>query len=548
MRLSPCPARRRARALPALATAAVLAAAVLALIVPARPAAAGTPTAIGTVDYRPPVDAPLADLFRPPATPYGPGNRGVDYATPQGTLVRAAAGGVVVFAGQVGGSLHVVVLHDDGIRTTYSFLADIAVHRGDRVAQGQPVGTSGPSLHFGARQGDAYIDPLGLFSYVTAHRRVRLVPDDGRGLPPEAAERGALERLVRSLASQGRATAQSLAWMAANGPAAAADAVRRGVGQLDDPDLVRLAEVLALQPVSVVDPRLATIAEVAGWEQARGGCTSRATPTPGPRPGPRLAVLVGGLGSSSGHANILDLPVAALGYAAADVVQFSYRGGTSEAHAYGPTDTQADLAASAARLRALLADLAASHPGLPIDVFAHSQGGLVALLALAPAVAAVRHLVTLGTPFRGADLAAVVDGVRRLPIAAAARAAVARARPLGLDVDRPTAEQLSPKARLASGRGLPAGVRVTSIGARTDVVVPMGRTWLPGAANASVSVPGRNAHAALPGSAAAFREVALALADMAPTCESMVDAAFDAAATVAIAGPEHAADALAAGP
>jgi murein DD-endopeptidase MepM/ murein hydrolase activator NlpD len=545
MRLSSRSARRRARVLPALAPAAVLAVAVLALAVPAaRPAAAGTPTAPATVDYRPPVDAPLTDVFRPPATPYGPGNRGVDYATLQGTPVRAAAGGVVVFAGQVGGSLHVVVMHDDGIRTTYSFLADIAVHRGERVAQGQTVGTSGPTLHFGARQGDAYIDPLGLFSYATAHRRVRLVPDDGRGLPPEAAERGALEGLVRSLASRGRATAQSLAWMAADGPVAAADVVRRGVGQLDDPDLVRLAEVLALPPVSVVDPHFATMAEVAAWEQSRGGCTSRATPTPGPSPGRALAVLVGGLGSSSGHASILDLPVAALGYAGADVVQFSYRGGTAEANAYGPTDTQADLAISAAHLRALLVDLAARHPGLPIDVFAHSQGGLVALLALAPPVAAVRHLVTLGTPFRGADLAGVVDGLRRLPIAAAATAAVAQARPLGLDVGRPTAEQLSPEAQPAD-RGLPAGVRVTSIGARNDLVVPMGRTWLPGAANATVSVRGGNAHAGLPGSTAAFREVALALADRPPTCESMVDAALDAAATVVIAGSEHVADTLA---
>ena len=84
----------------------------------------------GSVRYRPPVDAPVTDPFRPPLTPYGPGNRGIEYATVPGTLVRAAADGLVVFAGPVAGALHVTVLHGDGIRTSYSFLAVIRVRRG----------------------------------------------------------------------------------------------------------------------------------------------------------------------------------------------------------------------------------------------------------------------------------------------------------------------------------------------------------------------------------------------------------------------------------
>ena len=50
--------------------------------------------------YRLPVDAPVVDGFRPPTTPYGPGNRGLEYATVAGTEVRAAAGGRVTFAGR----------------------------------------------------------------------------------------------------------------------------------------------------------------------------------------------------------------------------------------------------------------------------------------------------------------------------------------------------------------------------------------------------------------------------------------------------------------
>ena len=44
--------------------------------------------------YLPPVEAPVADPFRPPTTPYGPGNRGLEYATAPGTPVRAAADGI----------------------------------------------------------------------------------------------------------------------------------------------------------------------------------------------------------------------------------------------------------------------------------------------------------------------------------------------------------------------------------------------------------------------------------------------------------------------
>ncbi|MDQ3680626.1 MAG: M23 family metallopeptidase [Actinomycetota bacterium] len=129
------------------------------------------------VPHQPPVDGTVVDLFRPPASPFGPGNRGIDYATLPGTVVRASADGEVVFAGPVGGRLHVVVRHADGLRTSYSFLAAISVSRGDRVTAGQEVGRAGSTVHFGARRGDAYIDPLTLF-HPPGQARVHLVPDE----------------------------------------------------------------------------------------------------------------------------------------------------------------------------------------------------------------------------------------------------------------------------------------------------------------------------------------------------------------------------------
>jgi murein DD-endopeptidase MepM/ murein hydrolase activator NlpD len=112
----------------------------------------------------PPVDAPVVDGFRPPASPFGPGNRGLEYDTQPGTVVRASAGGLVVFAGPVARTLHVTVAHPGGLRTSYSLLATVDVVVGQRVAQGDRLGLAGERLHFGARRGGTYIDPATLFS------------------------------------------------------------------------------------------------------------------------------------------------------------------------------------------------------------------------------------------------------------------------------------------------------------------------------------------------------------------------------------------------
>jgi murein DD-endopeptidase MepM/ murein hydrolase activator NlpD len=130
-----------------------------------------------SVTYVPPVDAPIIDHFRPPACTWCPGNRGIDYATPPGTLVRASAGGVVTFSGSVAGDRFVVVAHADGLRTTYGYLASAVVVAGDRVVPRQLLGTAGGPLHFGVRRGDVYLDPELLFT--TERLVARLVPLDG---------------------------------------------------------------------------------------------------------------------------------------------------------------------------------------------------------------------------------------------------------------------------------------------------------------------------------------------------------------------------------
>jgi murein DD-endopeptidase MepM/ murein hydrolase activator NlpD len=75
--------------------------------------------------------------------------------------------------------LHVTVVHGDGIRTTYSYLAVIRVRRGQAVRGGEVVGLAATMLHIGARQGDTYIDPASLWGRSVGPPAVHLVPLDG---------------------------------------------------------------------------------------------------------------------------------------------------------------------------------------------------------------------------------------------------------------------------------------------------------------------------------------------------------------------------------
>src|SRR5207248_5903700 len=173
---------------------------------------------------------------------------------------------------------------------------------------------------------------------------------------------------------------------------------------------------IALQPCIEA---LAIADGVKAWNEQRGHCTPESVPTPRV-PGRHRVVLVGGLGSASGHAGVLAVPTDRLGYAPTDVMQFSYRGGTTAESPYARTDTEGDLRVSARRLRELLDRLAREDPSVPVDVIAHSQGGLVARAAIAHEVdrgdahlPPIGAIVTLASPLMGADLATDVGLMSR---------------------------------------------------------------------------------------------------------------------------------------
>src|SRR4051812_49656819 len=64
--------------------------------------------------YIPPVDAPVSEPFHVEGGHYGPGNRGIEYATSPGDAIVAAADGTVVFSGTVAGGRPATIRHDDG--------------------------------------------------------------------------------------------------------------------------------------------------------------------------------------------------------------------------------------------------------------------------------------------------------------------------------------------------------------------------------------------------------------------------------------------------
>lgn len=120
---------------------------------------------------------PVVRAFEAPASPFGPGHRGVDLSAAAGTTVLAAADGVVVYAGAVAARTLVSLQHRNGLRTTYEPVAPTvtaghAVRRGEVIGHLQPGHCASPCLHWGARRGTEYLDPLRL----VMHGRVRLLP------------------------------------------------------------------------------------------------------------------------------------------------------------------------------------------------------------------------------------------------------------------------------------------------------------------------------------------------------------------------------------
>jgi hypothetical protein len=492
---------------------------------------------IPIVEYRPPVPGPIVDRFDLPEKPWQRGNRGIDYATDPSTPVAAAANGKVVFAGPVAGALYVTVEHADGLRTSYSYLSEIHVREGQRVRGGDIVGLTRGAFHFGVRDPEGtYLDPEALLAGLL-EPRVRLVPGAEEGLDRLAESRGFADGLLDT----GVATVQYLA--------------ETGVDVLE----LSAHYTTELNPV-VRGARVAVATK--RWYDQQQDCTPGSADQPEPEER-RIAVVVSGLGTTSDSNSAWNIDTAALGYDDADVVRFSYSGGRAAGPGFDPPsrtttvgevsdeatydqdlsdipegefselDSQQSLSASADRLGELLQMVAAAEPGVPIDVLAHSQGGVVARLGVVEAgrdgtlPPGVENLVTIGSPHQGAPLATTIVATGQSP---GGRLGLDAVRGTGLagplDHRLPAVPQLSETSDvLAEMRSIPIpeGVRFTSLGGSGDLTVP-GTATADDQADAHrliLTPPTPGAHGDLTEMPETTREIALAVAGMGPTCQSI---------------------------
>ena len=450
-----------------------------------------------------PVPGALVRPFDPPASRFGAGHLGVDFAAPPGTPVRAAGPGVVSYAGTIAGSRHVVIAHAGNLRTSYSFLASIAVRRGATVHAGEVVGTTGGTggghdgrvLHVGLRSGDTYLDPMTLFGPPDLTAIVHLAPTS---VPPHPARAAAERRsLLAGLAGGARVVVH--------------------VG--------RAALEAGSRALATAYPTEAALARgVRDWITQRRSCDPHAWPADGDGgSGHRVMVVAGIESSMTGGVPPLSLPVARLGYRPDEVTYFSYApvGGD-----YAASDTEGPIMGAARRLAAQLRALQRREPGREVDLIAHSLGGVVVEAFLTrlydrgdPAYPPLGTVVTLSSPLRGAPLAQAAAEIGSTHSGAAV---LRRHLPLALS---PAVRELNPGSALTrrlEGAPLPDQVDLTTIGAATDIVVPANDATRAGADHLTVLPGGLNAHRGVLTDPAALTGVRAALEGRALPCQPLV--------------------------
>ncbi len=99
----------------------------------------------------------------------GQRNDGINIEVPEGTPIKAAEGGTVIYAGSElkGYGNLVLIKHPNGYVSAYAHASELLVKRDDVIMRGQTIGKVGatgnvdrPQLHFEIRQGNKPVDPL----------------------------------------------------------------------------------------------------------------------------------------------------------------------------------------------------------------------------------------------------------------------------------------------------------------------------------------------------------------------------------------------------
>ena len=116
---------------------------------------------------------PTSWTMEPPGYGYAHYHTGIDIAAAYGSPVVAAAGGVVIHTGWLGGNNWgygncIIIVVDNQLSTLYGHLSGVAVGTNQVVRQGQVIGyegstgnSSGPHLHFEVRINGNPVNPYG---------------------------------------------------------------------------------------------------------------------------------------------------------------------------------------------------------------------------------------------------------------------------------------------------------------------------------------------------------------------------------------------------
>jgi murein DD-endopeptidase MepM/ murein hydrolase activator NlpD len=113
---------------------------------------------------------------------------GIDIRAPEGTPIRAARAGRVLYSDRLRGYGNLVIVeHDRGYATVYAHIRESLVGVDARIRQGQVIGavgrtgkTSGPNLHFEIRKDNVARNPLFFLPAPPAAQRAAIVVEEGR--------------------------------------------------------------------------------------------------------------------------------------------------------------------------------------------------------------------------------------------------------------------------------------------------------------------------------------------------------------------------------
>jgi hypothetical protein len=281
-------------------------------------------------------------------------------------------------------------------------------------------------------------------------------------------------------------------------------------------------------------------------------CDRHAPPADGSGGSGHALMAVAGIDSHSDgrDARSFGLDTDALGYERDDVHWFSY---DEDGGAYDEGDTEQSLYKSAELLAQQLRAQQAREPGRPVDLIAHSQGGVVVDVFLKliyepsdPSYPPLGPVVSLASPHQGAPLAestAVLRGDDRTRKYLDAIDTTSDRLGIRLPSSSSTAvRQLRPDSNLMrrlQSTSLPTGVRYVSISGTDDLVVPANRTHLEGAEEVVVDVDGfRSDHKGIVDDPNAMRAARAALEGRPPPCTSLMTGIRSATESVLISRVE----------